>query len=233
MTPRDNSQPDIGKSIDRAALYPTHDLKLVLVRHGQQIPVTERTPENYTNPPLTALGRRQADAVAEHLSGEQVDAVYTSTMERAQQTGQAIAQRHGLETAELHDLREIEVMRHLPTGSTPADAIDPLTWGGAAATFAQTGRWESFPLAEGSAEFRLRVRRGVEAILARHDEGQVVVACHAGVINAYVAEILDVSRDFFFRAAHCSVTRVNVSGDRRAVWNLNEHHHLAGDLLSA
>ena len=63
--------------------------------------------------------------------------------------------------------------------------------------------------------------------------GKIVVACHGGVINTYLAELLGIDRDFWFRTAHCSVNRLLVGHGRQAVWNLNETHHLPGDLSTA
>ncbi|MEM8747622.1 MAG: histidine phosphatase family protein [Actinomycetota bacterium] len=60
-------------------------MEIVLVRHGQ--PEWIRDGLNVVDPPLTDLGRRQADAMAETLSGEEpFDEVFCSPLVRARQT---------------------------------------------------------------------------------------------------------------------------------------------------
>ena len=82
--------------IDRAFL--THEVdatELILVRHGQQDfpdPATAKVGD-WIDPPLSELGRRQAQAVARVLGHERVDAVYASHLLRAHATGAAIAER--------------------------------------------------------------------------------------------------------------------------------------------
>lgn len=46
---------------------------------------------------LSELGREQAKAAADHLADRKVTAVWASPLERAQETGQAIAEPHGIE----------------------------------------------------------------------------------------------------------------------------------------
>ena len=224
---------NLGDHIQQATLFGDYDRELILVRHGQQIPFGDRKPEDRADPPLTELGERQAAAVAAALAAEGIGQVVTSTLQRARNTGAAIAAQHDLNITEVHDLREIELVRDLPDGKAPWDVIDETLWHGAGAEFVRTGRWESFPFSEPSAEFRRRVCRAVEGVLATADADRVVIACHGGVINCYIAEMLGLDRDFFFRPAHCSVHRLFVSGTRRVIWNLNETHHLPGDLLTA
>ncbi len=82
------------------------------------------------------------------------------------------------------------------------------------------------PYSESSFEFRKRTVNAVEAILAENEGGRVVVACHGGVINAYVAHIIGVGFDMFFRPAHTLVSVVAAGHGVRALHSLNDVHHL-------
>jgi probable phosphoglycerate mutase len=70
-------------------------IELVFVRHAQ--PDWEPDGRAVDEPSLTPLGRQQAERVAEVLSQERVDALYTSTMRRALETAEPIAVRLGIE----------------------------------------------------------------------------------------------------------------------------------------
>lgn len=224
----------LSQALADATLYDVGALEVVLVRHGQQIPLPERTAEQLSDPPLSALGERQADAVAAHLADEQVDAVYASNLIRAHRTGVAIAERQGIAATVVDELREVDLRNGLPPGVSLDAATETPSFHGAAQRFADSGKWSDLPIAEPGDVFRARVRSAVEAIIERHrDETRVVIACHSGVVNAYLATVLGIEPDFWFRAAHCSVNRVLAHGDRRRIWRLNETHHLQNGLFSA
>ena len=223
----------VANPLALATLYGHTDLELVLVRHGQQIPPEQRTQDQRVDPPLSAVGERQIEAAAEHLAGESITAVYSSNLERAHRTGLAIAAPHGLAVTVIDDLREVDLLQAVPAGETWAEMNARPEWKDAGAEFVRTGQWSAFPTSEPGAAFRARVRSGVERIVADHPSGKVVIACHGGVINSFVATMLGIERDFWFRPAHCSVHRILVGDGRMAVWNLNEIHHLPGDLLTA
>src|SRR5687767_4032332 len=92
--------------------------------------------------------------------------------------------------------------------------------------FVRERRWESFPYSEPPLEFRNRVASAIEAIAASHPAERVVITCHGGVINAYVAHLWDTREDMLFNPAHGSISRVVAREDRRAIATLNELAHL-------
>jgi len=202
---------------------------LVLVRHGQQQfpPPGTRDFSAFVDPPLSPTGRRQAEAVARLFADQPVDAVYSSRLERAYDTGVAIASGHGLATTIVDDLREIEMFRDLPAGCSPREEFGTVALEAAREAFVATRRWDSYPATETGDQLRARVGAALEPILAAHPGQVVVVACHGGVINAYLAQVLGLTdEDMFFRPAHASVHRVVYHGSKRVVRSLNELHHL-------
>jgi probable phosphoglycerate mutase len=208
--------------------------ELILVRHGQQDYPAERGGDRsaWVDPPLSALGRRQAEAVGVALADRPIDAVYSSHLQRAKDTGDQVASHHGLEVAVMEALREIEMFRDVPDGKDVLDVVDPLLLLGARERFANERRWNVWPLTETGDEFRHRVLMAVESILVRHPGQRVAIACHGGVINIVAAAVLGMrDEDMFFRPAHASFHRIGVLGARRVIWSLNETHHLAADDL--
>lgn len=220
--------------MDRAFLSDIPDRgTLILVRHGQQEwpdPVNSVTAD-WVDPPLSDLGRRQADAVGRHLSPESITAVYSSHLLRANDTGRAIAEHHALDVEVHRDLQEIHLYRDLPQDQRAIDTMGEKVLNGVRSRFIQTRRWDAYPHTEGSLEFRRRVGYAIEAAVVSHPGETIVVACHGGVINAYLAEILGLTEDFFFRPVHASVHRIHFSGERRVVSVLNEQHFLDAEGL--
>ena len=224
------SEPPPPSPLDRAFLTNQPNAgQLVLVRHGQQEwPSGPRmTPADYVDPPLSERGRRQAQAVGAALADEPIDATYCSHLRRAHETASAIAGAHQGEPEVYPELREVEVYRDLPEGMTVREAIREPILRGVSERFVQERTWDVFPYSEPSAEFRHRIVTVIEGILAGHVGANVVVVCHSGVINAYIAHVLGLREDMFFRAGHASVSRVVAGDGRRVVFTLNETHHLA------
>ena len=62
--------------------------ELCLVRHGQQAILGGQGPiGDAVDPPLSEIGRRQAELVGRRFADERVDAVYSSTLARAHADG--------------------------------------------------------------------------------------------------------------------------------------------------
>src|ERR1700759_1664828 len=94
--------------------------RLIVVRHAQsEANAVGSLHCTVPGPPLTELGQEQAGALAETLAGDDVRAVWSSTMTRAWQTAEPLAaalglvvhQREGFKEAylgELHDRTDAE-----------------------------------------------------------------------------------------------------------------------------
>lgn len=202
--------------------------ELLLVRHGEQHFFDGMTMGDAYDPPLTELGRRQAAAVGERLSGHAVDAVYCSTMQRARSTAEAIAGHHGLDPVVEHEIREVD-----PWESFPRDKrlLDVYTKAELVEIFSRAHRerrYDAYPHCEDPASFRRRVTTTIDRIAADNAGRRVVVTCHGGVIGAYLSYCFESRVDTVMAIHHTSISTVRVSGDRRVVLSANDYHHLAG-----
>ncbi|OAI44076.1 hypothetical protein AYO38_02285 [bacterium SCGC AG-212-C10] len=202
--------------------------QLILVRHGEQeIPDPRRGPVGDTfDPPLSERGISQARLVGERFSTENVDAVYASPLKRAYETGFQIARHHRLEPQIIHDLREVEVFRNVPADKSAVEYMGEPLLLGIRERFLRERSWDVYPHSESSFEFRKRTVNAIESIIAVNEGKRVVVACHGGVINAFVGHIIGSPYDMFFRPAHTSVSIVNAANGVRALQSLNDVLHL-------
>src|SRR3954447_3945333 len=204
--------------------------ELALVRHGQQQFPTSPVfiPAEWVDPPLSEVGRRQAELVGKSFAERRVDVVVSSHLSRARETASAIAAHHDREPIVLEDLREVEVYRDLEDGASPADALAEPFWRGVQERLPTERRWDLVPFGESSGELGHRVVSTIEGLLAMHPEANLVDVCHGGVINAFLAHLLGIAEDMFFLPAHTSVSRVRRLGPRRALHSLNDRDHVAG-----
>lgn len=83
-------------------------MRLILVRHGESEWNRIGRYQGQLDAPLSELGLRQAQALAERLSNEKLDAIYSSPLQRARRTAGAISEFHpSLEIQE--DLALLEI----------------------------------------------------------------------------------------------------------------------------
>src|SRR5689334_11006818 len=80
---------------------------LTLVRHGTTEWIEAGRLHGISDSPLSARGRREAEAVAQALVGQHFDAFYTSSLGRAQETAGIIGKAIGMQAVPLDSLREI------------------------------------------------------------------------------------------------------------------------------
>ncbi len=216
-------------SLDRAMLRDgAPSTRLILVRHGQQeeMPAV-LAPRAWLDPQLSELGRRQAALVARCLETEDVAALACSHMRRACQTAEEIRDRCDAPLMVEPSLAEVDAYTNLADGEWPVDRMGEIAWVGAQARFATERRWQVFPFSESGAALRRRVSTTVEGLIESHSGGTIVIVCHGGVINAYLADILGTAADMFFMPGHASLTRVIAGANgARVIDSLNDRRHL-------
>lgn len=217
-----------GSLMSRALLVPQRGMtELVFVRHGHAIRLSAEASRREPDPPLSEIGASQARLTAAALADHPVAAVYASDLVRARDSATPIAAVHGCEPVLHRELREFVAFEAVPDGEEVADRVSPEQMAEMRERFVEERSWDCFPLSEPAHAFRNRVANIVEAVLAAHPGDRIVVVCHGGVINAYVAHLWGIADDVVFHPAHGSISRVVAHGDRRALWTLNDFHHLA------
>lgn len=175
------------------------------------------------DPGLTAEGWSQSQRLAKALAAGSygpIDAVVTSSMQRARQTAEPLTEALGLVA------RADERLAELDLGWTTYGAgVESFPSRQAAYHEMNAGRWGANTYDR--AAFAARVRAGVEEVVERQSGTRVAVVCHGGVISAYLAHVLGTARMLFFTPDHCSVTRVLAGpGDYRELLSANESLHM-------
>jgi broad specificity phosphatase PhoE len=143
---------------------------LLIARHGETEWNREERYQGHADPPLNETGRAQAEALAEKLADERVEAVYSSDLRRAAETAEIVGARLGLPVEHEPGLREIDVGSW--QGLTKAQ-IDGRPWDGE--TYEQHAD---------------RVTRALQAIAVRHPDGQVLVVSHGGTLRRVQQAVL-------------------------------------------
>lgn len=202
-----------------AEAFPT---EVLLIRHGRSADVIPGSAESL-DPPLHEVGAQQVLQLAERLDGKQVAAVYSSDLARAVQTATPLAEPRGLEVVQRTDLREVHLGDWEGGEFRRRASVGDPEW----LAFAEAGRWSLVPGAETDEELRARGLGAVSEIAEAHAGASVAVVCHGGLINAVLAELLDVERSTFTIIENTSITSLRFRPDGRAlVLTMNDTHHL-------
>ena len=194
-------------------------MEIVLVRHG--LPLRVELETGIADPELAAEGHEQAAKMAAYLGVEDVEAVYVSPLRRALETARPLCKVLGLEAVVSEGVAEFDrnSREYVPVEELRA-TNDP-RW-----EKLLRGEWDGVD--EDPSIFKARVVETVEDMIARHPGGRVVVVCHGGVINQYLAHVLGIETHIgFFYPKYTSIHRVMAArSGQRSIVSINEASHL-------
>lgn len=193
--------------------------EMILARHGQTKWNVIEVFRGRSDVDLDETGYRQAELLAEFLSEREIEAVYSSPLQRALKTARAVASRHKLDvviTESLNDLRFGE-------------------WEGMAVPGVQQkyptlfNKWTEkphhvqIPGGESLDDVSSRVKTLVSGIIKRH-EGTVVLVSHRVVHKVLILALLGLDNSHFWniKIDTAAITTFNYENNR---WVLNEHNN--------
>ena len=162
---------------------------IYFVRHGEAEAGWGTAPD----PGLSALGLRQAEAVAEQLSQETVNQILASPMRRCQETSRPFATESGLKVATEPAVSEIP---------TPEGLDDRVIW----LRGFMAGTWDAAPAVV--ADWRETLIGKLASI-----EDHTVVFSHFIAINTIVGHLTGSDLVTSFTPGHCSVTKLERKND--------------------
>ncbi len=222
-------------------------MELVLIRHAQ--PEWVRDGLNVVDPPLTDLGRRQAEALAATMVDEKFDEVLVSPMMRARQTAAPVLEALGRDEDVDGWLEEIRDPKwHGTPAERAAEAYKELRGRTA------QGRWEGLPGGESTREFVDRIRLGAQHFLAERGVrriehelpvwevaepgARIALIAHAGTNSVTICHLLGLDPTPWewdrFVLGHASISRLEAiplgDGYTFSLTKLSDVEHLSGDL---
>jgi probable phosphomutase (TIGR03848 family) len=140
---------------------------------------------------LNALGKTQAEQIAERLSMLPIDAVYCGPLERARETAAPLAAKLGIEPQIAHEFNEIDF--GCWTNRAFAELADVPEW----------QQWNSFrsiavtPSGESMVAVQTRALKKISELRTHH--AFVAIFTHGDIIRAVLAHFLGVHLDLFQR----------------------------------
>jgi probable phosphoglycerate mutase len=194
-------------------------MELLLIRHGlpEKVVTTDGSP---ADPPLSAIGLKQAELVAEYLKDVRLDRLYSSPMRRAHQTAIPLAREQSLDIETEEGVAEYDrdAGSYIPVEQLKEENYE---------------QWQNLMKGEmGNVDFRVFYDTAVSSLARIADDNRgktIAVTCHGGVVNAWTANVLGLRPMMFFNPNYTSVSRFKVaSTGEKSVITLNEYFHLKG-----
>jgi len=208
-------------------------LKIILIRHGETAWNAERRLQGHLDIPLNAEGERQARLLAGALAAEPIDLIFSSDLQRARQTAQAVATLRGMPLQIEPGLRErcyggfegllySEIEQRFPAEfaawqARDVDAILP------------TGKncGESFR------QFYARATTAILGLAQAHAGQTIAMVAHGGVLECAYRMALDLPletpRDF--KVFNASINRFHLEEGRLVLDSWGEVAHLQPAVL--
>jgi len=166
----------------------------------------------HSNPPINARGRQQIQTLMNALSGEEINCMFTSDLERATSTAGALADAFGVSCITKPNLREIYFGNW-----------EGLTWQQIQdENEVYACRWSeaypnlSAPGGESFADFEARVIAEVTEIFNRRDLRQAAIVTHGGVMRVVLQTMCGVADNqaWEFTKHYCSYFKYPREGTR-------------------
>ena len=207
--------------------------RILAIRHGETAWNLDTRIQGHLDIPLNDTGRWQARRMAEALSGEPIQAVYSSDLQRAYETASILSELHpqlaSQQPAPVPQLRErsfgdlegetwseIETLR-------PRDSE---LWRKRVPDWAPKG-------GESLLQLRTRIANAVSGLAARHLGEQIVLVAHGGVLDALyrLATGLDISAPRSWSLTNTAINRLLWSPESLTLVNWGDTRHLEKDSL--
>jgi len=194
-------------------------VEIVLVRHA--LPLRVELETGIADPELAAEGHEQAAKMAAYLGVEEIEAIYVSPLRRALETARPLCKVLGLEAVVSEGVAEFDRNSSEYVPMEELRATNDPRW-----EKLLRGEWDGID--EEPSVFKARVVASVEEIIDQHPGGRVVVVCHGGVINQYLAHVLGIETHVgFFYPQYTSIHRVMAArSGERSIMSINEAAHL-------
>jgi len=208
---------------------PDQVTRLLVIRHGETAWNRETRIQGHIDIPLNDTGRWQARQVAQALQDEGLHAVYSSDLQRAQDTAQAIAQASGVALVVDVQLRE----RHF--GSLEGLTQDEITQ----TRPDEARRWRERDPAygpDGGETLQAFYDRCVSALtrLAQQHPGQTIaVVAHGGVLDCFyrAANRVALHAPRTWKVTNASINRLIYHPEGFAMLSWADNRHLEADVV--
>ena len=201
-------------------------VELILVRHGETDWNASEIFRGRSDVALNDIGLQQAVLLGEYLGNEKIDLVYSSPLQRAVKTAEAVAGCQGLEVNTVQNLTDFDFgewqgLSHQEVRQRYPDLYRD---------WLDTPEQVRIPGGESLHDVTNRAMPLVEDAVMRCGEGRLVMVSHRVVNKVLICALLGLENSFFWkiRLDTCGITRFNCGEGRLVLTVHNDTSFLKG-----
>ena len=219
--------------------------RIIAIRHGETAWNVEARLQGHLDIDLNARGRWQAQRLAQALADEDIAAIYSSDLSRAQATAQAIANANAASAASparnpLDNAPTREVRLHTGLRERCFGQFEGQTYAQLAADWPEESRrWRqrdpSFAPEGGETliQLRDRVAHTLNTLASQHLGEQIVLVAHGGVLDALyrLATHVDTAAPRSWELGNAAINRLLWAPDALTLVGWSDARHLDDAVL--
>ena len=198
---------------------------IYLIRHAEAEGNLFRRAQGHWNGKITPLGKKQIDALAQRFEGVNIDAVYSSDLDRAMETAGALLRGRDLKLRTTRELREIHM------GIWEGDSWGNLSykWPEQMYNFNNNPELWYVPGCESFDECARRMARAIENIARENDGKTVGIVAHGMCIKIFLMYIMGMpfsEAGTMHHGDNTSVSLLHYDAGKFEVEYYNDNSHL-------
>jgi probable phosphoglycerate mutase len=201
--------------------------RIILVRHGETAWNKVERVRGQVEVPLNEAGLAQAELTAERVLEQWTPvAVYSSPLQRAVQTGQALARRLGLEVQPVTGFNDINFGQW--QGLPPSEVEQ--RWPDLARAWLNAPQSVTLPGGESLAVLLQRSMTALHQVIQRHPNQDVAVVGHTVVNRVILLAVLGLDNSSYWRIGqdNCAINVFRWQENVFYIDSLNDTCHLRG-----
>lgn len=186
--------------------------RILLIRHASVDAIGRRIVGRMPDIHLNARGREESEKLVSRLEGIEVDAIYSSPLERTRETAEVLARARNIEVSICEWMTEIDFGEWTSKSFSELDEIPD--WH----RFNRCRGQVRIPGGESMLDVQQRMVRGIEELCDRHEGKNVALFSHGDPIRVALAQYAGMAVDFMQRLivepASVSVVDIDPCGPR-------------------
>lgn len=192
--------------------------RFLLIRHASVDPIGTMIAGRGLGVHLNAKGRMQAEQIAGRLRNTQLEAIYSSPMERTLETAEPLARAKQLKVLVREEFTELDFGDW--TGKTFTELETVPEW----RHFNQCRSLACIPGGESMLQVAQRMADGVDFVRRQHPDATVAVFSHCDPLRALLVQVVGMSLDSMLRLtiAPASISTVEVDSCGWRILGLNQ-----------
>ncbi|WP_242144782.1 MULTISPECIES: histidine phosphatase family protein [unclassified Bacillus cereus group] len=193
-------------------------MQILLIRHGESEADILHVHEGRADFELTEKGREQVAKLVQKVKSEfPPDYIWASTLKRAKETAETLAEAVGCPVKFEEELMEFNNGVQAGMSFEEAKKYPEPKY-----------LYDRFENGESFIEFRMRIEAIFSKIITENNHERIAIVAHGGVITCILSAFfqMPINKDYYFKMGDTGISLLELTGKQRMVHFMNDTSHL-------